>query len=199
MNVLLLGSPAGPLTPVLENHGCTVLEWSDPVDVGLLDARSIDFAVSYRYRHIVRQPVIERLAGRIINLHISLLPWNRGADPNLWSFLEDTPKGFTLHWLDKGVDTGDIIAQEEVRFDKPGETLATTYASLNAGLVRLFETQWPIVVRGASNRIAQPPGGTLHRLKDKEPFMHLLADKGWDTPVEELVGKASPARRPPTP
>lgn len=46
-----------------------------------------------------------------MNLHISYLPWNKGADPNFWSCIDGTPAGVTLHHIDAGVDTGDIIAQ----------------------------------------------------------------------------------------
>jgi len=36
------------------------------------------------------------------------------ADPNVWSFIEKTPKGVSIHYLDAGIDTGDIIAQKLV-------------------------------------------------------------------------------------
>ena len=34
--------------------------------------------------------------GKIINLHISFLPFNRGYYPNLWSHQEGTPSGVTI-------------------------------------------------------------------------------------------------------
>eukprot|EP00392_Amoebophrya_sp_AT5.2_P019205 g19951.t1 len=65
---------------------------------------AFDYCVSYGYRHIIRTPVIEGMFDRkrIINLHISYLPYNRGADPNLWSILERTPPGVTIHHIDEG-------------------------------------------------------------------------------------------------
>ena len=50
-----------------------------------------DYLISYSYRYILPGVVLNYFNGKAINLHISLLPWNRGADPNIWSFLEDTP------------------------------------------------------------------------------------------------------------
>ena len=190
MNVLFLGITPSPLTSILEQFGCRVVECANPIDVEYLRAECVDFAASYRYRHIVRKPVIEYLKEKIINLHISLLPWNRGADPNLWSFLADTPKGVTIHYINEGVDTGDIIAQKEIVFDTAGETLATTYDRLNREMIELFKEQWPLIMRGETSRWKQPPGGSFHRLKDNEPFKDLLSEKGWDTPVAELIGKA---------
>ena len=190
MNVLVLGILPSPLAPILEEHDCRVIECADPIDVKYLKSNSIEFAVSYRYRHIIRKPVIEYLRWNVINLHVSLLPWNRGADPNLWSFLENTPKGVTIHYIDEGLDTGDIIAQKEVVFDTSAETLATAYDRLNVEILELFRSHWPLIMQSKAYRRKQPLGGSFHKTKDKEQFTHLLAKNGWDTPVEKLVGKA---------
>lgn len=190
MNILVFGIIPSPVNPILREYECSVFEWEDPINVELLRAWAIDFAVSYRYRYIVRKPIIDYLRGNVINLHISLLPWNRGADPNLWSFLEDTPKGVTIHYIDEGIDTGDIVAQKKIVFNKHGETLATTYETLNSEIIRLFHHQWPLIAAGKAARKKQPPGGSFHQLKDKEDFMHLLGKDGWNTPIEKVRGRA---------
>ena len=59
------------------------------------------FGVSYRYRKIIRQDIIDYFEGKLINMHIAFLPWNKGADPNLWSYIDNTPKGVTIHRIDK--------------------------------------------------------------------------------------------------
>ena len=120
----------------------------------------------------------------------SLLPWNRGADPNLWSFLKDTPKGVTIHYVDKGLDTGDIIAQTEVFFDPAVETLASTYQTLSDEIVKLFRKHWPQIMKGEVESKKQPPGGSSHRIKDKKKFEYLLLERNWNTPIEKLIGKA---------
>jgi methionyl-tRNA formyltransferase len=58
-----------------------------------------DFIVSYGYRYMLRRPIIGTVPA--INLHISYLPWNRGADSNLWSWIDGTPKGVTIHDIDE--------------------------------------------------------------------------------------------------
>jgi len=190
MNVLVVGKMPSPVTLIIRDNGCRVSEWAAPINVEYLKGNSIDFLVSYGYRHIIQKPVIEHLQGRIVNLHISLLPWNRGADPNLWSFLEDTPKGVTIHYVDEGLDTGDIIAQKELFFDEEYETLATTYEKLNDSIVELFREYWPKIMGGQVQGLKQPVSGSFHRLEDKHRFEHLLAEKGWNTPVKEIVAKA---------
>jgi methionyl-tRNA formyltransferase len=191
MKVLSLGIKPSPLKSILEKNNCKVIEQTDPIDLEFFNRSKVDFAVSYRFRHIIRKPIIEHLKGNIINLHISLLPWNRGADPNLWSFLENTPKGITIHYIDDGIDTGDIIAQKQLFFDENKETLASTYEKLNDEIIKLFEKIWPLIMHGKSSRHRQPLGGTFHRTRDKEPFENLLKDLSWNTPVKQLIGKAT--------
>jgi methionyl-tRNA formyltransferase len=141
--------------------------------------------VSHGYRRILREHQIAD--GRVINLHISLLPYNRGADPTLWSVLEGTPAGVTLHYIDPGVDTGDVIAQREVSFDDE-DTLKTAYDKLQAALLELFKQTWPAIADGTNERRAQRGEGTSHRVKDRAAVEHLLTD-GWDTKVGALRGQ----------
>lgn len=72
------------------------------------------FVVSFNYRYLIPEEVLKLLPGKVINLHTSLLPYNRGSAPNFFSFLEDTPKGVTIHRVDSGLDTGDILCQKEL-------------------------------------------------------------------------------------
>ena len=190
MKVLLLGIKPSPLKSILEKNSCEVIERIDPIDLEFFDRFKIDFTVSYRFRHIIEKSIIKHLRGNIINLHISLLPWNRGADPNLWSFLENTPKGVTIHYIDDGIDTGDIIAQKKLVFDENTETLAGSYEKLNYEIIELFEKTWPLIMHGKASRRTQPAGGTFHKIRDKKAFEKLFADKGWNTAVKDLIGKA---------
>lgn len=190
MRVLLLGPKDSPLIEIIRESSCEVLEYVKKFDRSLLITEKVGFVVSYRYRHIINKDIIDYMNGRIINLHISFLPWNRGCDPNLWSFLEDTPKGVTIHHIDEGVDTGDIIVQKQIFFSSEVDTLATSYKRLNQEIVELFRQQWPAIMRGESQRRKQPEDGSFHRMKDKKKFEYLLIEKGWDTPVKELIGKA---------
>ncbi len=145
MKILILGPRNEELARILKDDGHHVLETDAPVEVQFFKQKKVDFAISYGYRHIIKSDVLNFMKERIINMHISYLPWNKGADPNLWSFLEDTPKGVTIHFVDEGIDTGDIIAQKEVIFDHGCQTLETTYAQLQNEMMSLFKTTWPVV------------------------------------------------------
>jgi len=186
--IVFLGREDSPVLAHLREVSDDVLALgpSEPFDPA---ATRASFAVSHGYRLILRAPVIEQLPDRIVNLHIALLPYNRGADPTLWSVLESTPAGVTIHHIDAGVDTGDIIAQREVALDDD-DTLATAYAKLQDAMAELFREQWPAIRAGAAARRAQPPGGSVHRVADRAAVEHLLTD-GWDTPIGSLRGRCA--------
>ena len=191
MNVLNLGIIPSPLTPIIAASGCRVIEYCDEIDLFFLKNNSVDYIVSYRYRHIIRNKIIRYFPRKIINLHISLLPWNRGADPNLWSFLEDTPKGISIHYIDEGIDTGDIIFQKEIFFDEENDTLATSYAKLNTEIIDLFKIQWSFIKNGKAQSFKQSKGGSFHLSSDKNKLEHLLAEHHYDTRIKKLIGKAN--------
>lgn len=183
--VLFLGPGDSPLYSWLQGQGEDVISHQEKIDPEIIGEQGFTFLVSYGYRHIIKSAVLELFPDRAINLHISLLPWNRGADPNFWSFLTGTPKGVTIHYLDKGLDTGDIIIQEEVSF-AAGETLATSYQRLQETIQRLFREHWVEIKTRTCPKLKQMGEGSSHKAKDKEPFLHLLTD-GWDTPVSTLI------------
>lgn len=185
MRVLLLGPEWPSLEGYLTGVGDEVTRTDAPLLAASHAAGKYDFLVSYGYRHLIRQDWLSAMPNQIVNLHISYLPWNRGADPNLWSFLDDTPKGVSIHFVDAGLDAGPLVAQRKV-LPEPGDTLASSYARLSAAVEDLFRESWPAVRAGSVTPVPQPPGGSCHRLKDRERVVHLLT-RGWDTPVEELM------------
>ena len=48
---------------------------------------------------------------------MSYLPFNRGAHPNFWSFVDNTPSGVSIVEIDKGIDTGPVIYKKKIKFD----------------------------------------------------------------------------------
>ena len=188
MKVLLLGTRRQELIDFLASCGDEAIATEEKITSKSDLLQDVDFLVSYGYRHILKKDVLDKFLNHVINIHISLLPWNRGADPNLWSFLENTPKGVTIHYMDCGVDTGDILIQQEIYFSEE-ETLRTSYDKLAEVAQNLFKKYWVDIRDGKIKSTPQASGGSYHRLCDRVPYKYLLI-KGWDTPVSELTGKA---------
>ena len=178
--ILFLGNDTSPLLKWLISVEGFVMQTSEKITTELIHSNNINFIVSYGYRHILGKDILDLLPDRAINLHISYLPFNRGGDPNFWSFVEDTPKGVTIHYLDEGVDTGDVIVQEKVEFDTKKETLATSYEKLQLTIQDLFKQNWQDIKTIKCKRQKQVGKGTSHKVKDKRRLNHLLED-GWDT------------------
>ena len=160
--------------------------FSDKLTVDDLINMKPDLLISYNYRHIIKEDVIRFMNEKVINLHISLIPWNKGAHPNLWSFLENTPKGVTIHLVDKGVDTGDILLQKEVEIDEDKETLETSYMILHKEIQSLFKDNWTGI---KNNRLVPKPQteeGTMHYMRDFKKIESILNDAGWNIPIYKL-------------
>ena len=184
MKILYLGPYNKELILFLEKNGHHIYQTEDKVSLAIIINKDIDYIISYGYRHIITKEVLKIMRNKIINLHISYLPWNRGADPNLWSFVENTPKGVTIHYIDEGIDTGDIIVQKKVSFSDI-ETLETSYKKLHKEMIQLFIDNWDIIKSEDFVRKRQSINGSYHNAKDKTKLSHLLKN-GWETPVSNL-------------
>src|SRR5271169_4647445 len=89
------------------------------------------------YGRIIPQWMIDLAKLGNINLHASLLPKYRGAAPIQWAIARgETVTGVTTMKIDVGLDTGDILLQEEIPIaaDDTAETLAPKLASVGADL-----------------------------------------------------------------
>lgn len=188
MKVLLLGEKCSLINDFLLSSGHDTYIYTDKLSKD--DTEGYDFIISFGYRHIIRQEIIDLFPDKIINMHISLLPYNKGADPNLWSYLENSPKGVTIHKIDKGLDTGDIILQKKVQDDIENDTLKTSYDRLIQEIVKLFADNAEDILNNKITAHKQQGTGSIHYLKDKEKYIYLLESAGYDTPVKELAGKA---------
>lgn len=145
--------------------------------------------ISYGYKYIIKEEIINYFAKRVINLHIALLPYNKGLNPNFWSFVEDTPKGVTIHLVDKQIDTGDILFQREIEFDEEKETLASSYFKLQYEIQKLFKDNWQTLISFNYTPRPQFGKGTYHSKKDFENVSYLLGKKIWDISIVELKKK----------
>ena len=80
------------------------------------------------------------------------------------SFYEDTPKGISIHLIDKGIDTGDIIYQEEIQLNL-NSTFRETYKKLDDEIVDRFIKIYPDIVAKNYDLIKQKSKGTFNASK----------------------------------
>ncbi len=128
------------------------------------------FIVSYNYRHIIPGEILEYMLGKAVNLHVSYLPYNRGSSPNFFSFIDDTPKGVTIHEMTAGLDKGRILCQREIIFDEEKETFASSYSRLQQEIMELFKENWDAIKAGALKGFLPIEKGTYHTMKQLQQF-----------------------------
>lgn len=181
MNILALSPHQKRLAPIFAVHGDDCIVCNDAVNVEFVKEARVDRIIVYGYHHPVNREVAQLYADKITEMHISYLPWNRGADPNFWSFFDATPKGVTLCRLDAGGDRIDVYAQRAVEFSA-SETLATSYERLHSEVEDLLREAWPALRAGALLPRHHVAAGRAHRAHDKDLFFSMLS-RGWNTPV----------------
>ena len=89
-----------------------------------LQEQGVRLVVCAGYMQLLTPSFLDRFPARVVNVHPSLLPEFPGAraiDDALEAGVETT--GVTVHLVDQGLDTGDVIVQETVPVE-PRETLA---------------------------------------------------------------------------
>jgi methionyl-tRNA formyltransferase len=71
-----------------------------------------DLSLSISYNQILRRPIIETASLGFLNFHAGKLPYYRGRNVINWAIINGEREiGMTAHFVDEGIDTGDIILQ----------------------------------------------------------------------------------------
>ncbi len=101
---------------VLDGDSCRAVslkpgELNSDHTVAFLEATGVDTVLIYG-TNLIRSPLLERFAGRMVNMHLGLSPYYRGTATNFYPLLNEEPEyvGATIHLIDPGIDSGQIIA-----------------------------------------------------------------------------------------
>ena len=142
-----------------------------------------DLVVSFGYRHLLSESIVEKYSP-MINLHISYLPYNRGSLANFWSFYDQTPSGVSIHLIDNGIDTGDILYQKKVQFDQKKMTFRQTHNILLEEIEKLFLDNLEEILSLNYPLRKQEHKGTYHHSKD---FPSEFG--GWDQIIDVEINR----------
>jgi len=103
-----------------------------------LRSAGVDLVVLAGYMRMLKAPMLEAFPRRIINIHPSLLPkfpgleaWRRALEAG------ETVTGCTVHFVDEGMDSGEVIAQAEVPI-LPGDTPESLHARIQEAEHQLY-------------------------------------------------------------
>jgi methionyl-tRNA formyltransferase len=124
---------------------------------------------------IIRPPVLEVPRIGTLNAHQGELPRFRGMSVIEWSIFEGAAPAITIHFVDPGVDTGDIVAEERVPL-QPGDTLITVRR-------RAGEQQVVMLARAVEQVLAGTLSRRPQRVQDGQqyfimhPKLRMIAEK----------------------
>lgn len=126
--------------------------------------------ISAGFRHIVPSDILDIPEYGAVNFHKAYLPYNRGANPNVWSIMDDAPAGVTLHYMTPEMDAGPIIDRREVQV-RPDDTGLSLYERLEQKQFDQFTDCWQAIRDDdVSTTVQEHDTGTSHR---KEDFVEL--------------------------
>ena len=121
-------------------------------------ALGVDLIVVCGLQYILKRPFIETFK-YVVNIHPALLPDYRGPEPIIWGLLDRVSTfGVSLHLVDEGIDTGDVLYQKGAR--KPFLPLE---AAVESSLARLVPEGIKCVVQRAQE-------GDLRGVRQGEGF-----------------------------
>ena len=168
-----------------ENKNYKIFNTKNKIELKNLD--EIDFVIIFGYRHIINQDIIKKRK-KIVNLHISYLPYNKGAHPNFWSFAENTPSGVSIHKIDKRIDNGNIIYQKLLDFElnknRKKLTFRKTHSTLISEIENLFIMNAKNILNNQYDEFEQIGNGTFHSSNELPNIL-----KSWDQNIFNTIKK----------
>ena len=126
-----------------------------PEFIAIIRKLAPDLIVSMHYATIFKPELasIPRLG--CVNEHPSRLPAGRGMTPSFWHMIRgDERNWITLHFVDPGIDTGDVIAHGSIAI-LPEDTGRTNSAKLSEEGHRIFAENLPLIREGKAPRVPQ--------------------------------------------
>lgn len=116
-----------------------------------------DLILCDSYSMLLRREVLQTPRFGAINVHAGLLPRYRGANPVQWMLINDeTDAGVTIHYMDEGFDSGDVIATRavDVMFT---DTWREIMARIDTATNELLAAELPAIVAGTATATPQDP------------------------------------------
>lgn len=178
-----------------------------PETLAALAAFEADLICVACFPRILPPPLLAlpRLGG--FNVHPSLLPANRGPAPLFWTFrLGETTTGVSVHALDAGIDSGDLILQEALPVPEGIRGPELMRSASRCGGRLLLEAVGRLASRTLERRPQDPSQATYHSWPTPDDFRvpatasarwafnFIRGVTAWGRPTIEVAGQVLPVR-----
>ena len=165
-------------------HHRDIQIYTEKISLEFITFNKIDFILSDRYSYIIPENVITYLKGHVINTHPSYLPLNKGWAPNFFSIYNNDQCGISIHYVDRSIDTGSIIAQQKLTF-LDDDTLRTTHYICRSTIIQVLVSNWLSIVNDLIKPVQQSKSGSYNSKKDFDSYFSYLTS-GWDSKISEI-------------
>ncbi len=130
-----------------------------PEAIASLKAFDADLFVSMSFNQILKRPILDAAPLGFINCHAGALPFYRGRNILNWALINDEKAfGVTVHYIDEGIDTGDIVVQKMLPI-----TDDDTYATLlDHAIVTCAQALHEALAGLAEGTIQRRPQAAIH-------------------------------------
>jgi len=119
--VTIEGQENEPIVKIAQDQGILVFQHSDINSSSFFDSvRNLgaERGVIFSYPRILRKGLLDLFKHGCINFHPARLPRYRGCFPTVWPILEGDSEAYChMHYVDEGIDTGDIIDTRKIPID----------------------------------------------------------------------------------
>lgn len=120
-----------------------------------IDERKPDLCVVSGWYWILKEDLLKKVPAGFVGLHPSMLPKYRGGAPLIWPIINgEKESGISLFYFDKGIDDGDVIAQEKFGIGAD-ETIADLLEKVKFLAVKVFEKNYPLLLDEKAPRTRQ--------------------------------------------
>ena len=161
----------------VQSRGLNYLDYNEldePQLVETVRSLDIDAAVVCSFNYKIPRILLESVRDGFINVHPSMLPKYRGGNPYSRVIMNgETETGVTIHFMDEGFDTGDIIAQKAYHIPSKA-TMGTIFNELNYIGIELLLQVLQMYEAEPLPRLAQPKGDFISGkgLTEQEVFIN---------------------------
>ncbi len=131
-----------------------------------------DLIFSLYYRRIIPASIFSLAKNGAFNIHPSKLPFYRGPVPTMWAIQNgEKSYGVTIHEIDDGIDTGDILYQEEYPIE-PDDTGHSLYLKAMNNACSLFLKNLDNIASKKYNRTKQVGYGSYYGKYNGKSFIN---------------------------
>lgn len=150
-----------------------------------MKALNPDIIVVVAFGQILPESILNIPKYGCINIHGSLLPKYRGAAPIQWSILnEEKVTGVTIMYMDKGMDTGDMLLKKEMPIEST-DTYESLHDKMKVVGAEALKEAFPMIIAGGKERQKQNSDEATYA----SMIQKSLGEVNWQMPTSHIDAK----------